>query len=327
MTLNVLWRSKTGAEAASRLAKLLDPSIQLRIETDPERALAHRGWYTVLVDGKPSAKLLDARGLERVVVPYVGVSDELRENLLERPRLELYNSHFNDAYVAQHALALLLAVANRIVPADRALRRGDWTQGGSAETASVFLEGKTCLLLGYGAIGRALAPMLLGLGLKVSAFRRQQDRDQDGLRVYGPEELLEALAGTDVLMVSLPATPETRDLLDEKAVAAFKQGAIFVNVGRGDVVDQRALYRALESRRLFGAGLDVWWTYPKTEEARKNTLPAELPFQDLDNVVLSPHRANEVQGWEEASFRDVAETLNALARGESRNQVDPEQGY
>ncbi len=326
MSLNVLWRSKTGSDVASPLSKLLDPSIQIRIETDAEKALEHRGWYTVLVDGNPSAKLLDARGLAHVIVPYVGVNDDLRENLLKRPHLKLYNSHFNDGYVAQHAVALLLAVANRVVPGDRWLRQGDWTQGGSLHPESFFLEGKTCLLLGYGAIGRALEPRLRGLGLRLSALRRTPD-DEDDLEVYGPDELEQALAQADVLVLSLPSTPETRGLLGEKAFRAMKQGGILVNVGRGDVIDQRALYAALQERRLFGAGLDVWWTYPKGEEARTRTLPAEAPFQDLDNVVLSPHRANEVAGWEEASFRDVAETLSALARGESRNRVDPEQGY
>lgn len=326
MSLNVLWRNKTGSDAARRLAEELEPDVDLRVVTDPAEAEKDRGWYQVLVDGSPSEKLLDADGLEHVVVPYAGVSERLRQMLLERPQLKAYNAHFNDAFVAQHAVALLLAVANRVVPGDRALRQGDWTQGGSEHPESLFLEGKRCLLLGYGAIGRAIEPRVRGLGMEVSAYRRNPEPDAE-LRVYGPDELREALAQAEVVIVSLPSTPATRNLLDEAALAALKPGGVVVNVGRGDVIDERALYRALESRHLFGAGLDVWWRYPRDAEARSATLPAEAPFHELDNVVLSPHRANEVHGWEEASFRDVAETLRALARGESRNRVDPEAGY
>lgn len=327
MTLTVLWRSSTGSEAAQNLQDLLDSGITLRVETEPEQALEQRGWYKVLVDGNPSEALLDAAGLEHVIVPYVGINSGLRERVLARPRLNLYNSHFNDAYVAQHAVALLLAVANRLVPADRALRRGDWTQAGSARPESLFLEDKMCLLLGYGAIGRAIETRVRGLGMQVSALRRQPDSASPTLRVYGPDELEAALAQADVVMLSLPSTPSTKGLLDAQAIGAMKRSSILVNVGRGDVVDQQALYDALERGQLFGAGLDVWWTYPKDKAGRRSTLPADLPFHDLENVVMSPHRANEVQGWEEASFRDVAATLNALARGESRNRVDPEAGY
>ena len=332
MSLNVLWCSTTGADAAAQASKGeaktasgLEPELALRVETDPDRALEHRGWYEVLVDGSPSPKLLDARGLKHVIVPFVGISDALRENLLARPRLKLYNSHFNDAFVAQHAVALLLAIANRIVPADRGLRGGDWTQGGSSTPESFFLEGKTALLLGYGAIGQALEGRLRGLGLGLSALRRNPRQDP-GMRTYGPDELHQALAGADVVIASLPATPETRGMLDAAAFGAMRTGSILVNVGRGDVVEEAALFEALRSRKLFGAGLDVWWTYPKKGE-RERTLPSSLPFHDLDNVVMSPHRANEVQGWHEASFRDVAETLNAIARGESRNRVEPSRGY
>ncbi len=325
MTLNVLWRSNLAADLVTDHSDLFDSGITVTVETDKEKA-KELSDYEVLVDGNPDAALLDAPSLQRVVVPYVGVNDALRENVTARPHLKLYNSHFNDAFVAQHAVALLLACSNRIVQADRALKQGDWRPRYEDALESVFLPGKTCLLLGYGAIGKAVETRVRGLEMRVSALRREPQKDSE-VKQYGPDELHEALGEADAVVVSLPSTPQTKNLLDEVAFRALKPGAILVNVGRGDVVDQHALYEALKSGHLFAAGLDVWWNYPKDEAERAHTLPADAPLHELPNLVMSPHRANQVRGWELASLKDVAQTLNALARGEERNRVDPSKGY
>ena len=107
----------------------------------------------------------------------------------------------------------------------------------------------------------------------------------------------------------------------------MKRGSIFINVGRADIIDQYALYDALKSGHLFGAGLDVWWNYPKGKEARKHTFPSDAPLHELTNLVMSPHRAAAVQDWQEGSFIDTAKTINAIAKGKSRNEVDPTKGY
>lgn len=325
MTLKVLWRSNLAADIVANHRDLFDTSIDLTIETDKDKAKQLHG-YEVLVDGSPDSALLDAPTLKHVVVPYVGVNDALRENVLARPHLKLYNSHFNDGFVAQHAVALLLACANRLLEADRALRQGDWRPRYDDTFESVFLPGKTCLLLGYGAIGRKVETRVRGLGMSVSALRREPNKGGE-MKEYGPDELHEALAAADAVVVSLPSTPQTKKMLDETAFEALKPGSILVNVGRGDVIDEQALYNALKSGHVFAAGLDVWWNYPKEEADRAHTFPADAPLHELPNVVMSPHRANQVQGWELASLRDVAQTLNALVSGEERNRVEPSKGY
>ncbi len=325
MSLNVLWRSNLAADLVTDHRDLFDSSVSLTVETDKDEAKKLSG-YEVLVDGNPNAALLDAPTLKHVVVPYVGVNDALRENILARPHLNLYNSHFNDAFVAQHALALLLACSNRVVEADTFLRKGDWRPRHDDAFESVFLPGKTCLLLGYGAIGRAVETRVRGLGMKVSALRREPQKGGE-VKEYGPDELHEALGEADAVVVSLPSTPQTKNLLDAAALKALQPGGILVNVGRGDVVDQHALYDVLKSQHLFAAGLDVWWNYPKDESDRAHTPPADAPLFELPNVVLSPHRANQVQGWAFESLKDVSRTLNALVQGEERNRVDPDKGY
>ena len=326
MPLSALWRSTLAADLVPKHPDLFDDTIHVSVETDKAQVGEKLQTAHVLVDGNPDAAMLDAPELEHVVVPYVGINDELRKNMLERPHLKLYNSHFNDAFVAQHAVALLLTCANRIIEADAPMRQGKWPPRRDDKLLSFSLSGKTCLLLGYGAIGRELEPRLRGLGLDLAVLKRSKS-GAEHLTVYGPDKLHEALGAADVIIASLPSTPDTKNMLDAVAFSAMRPGSILINVGRGDVINQYALYDALESGHLFGAGIDVWWTYPKGEDTKKNTPPSEAPLHTLTNLVMSPHRAAQYQDWELTSLKDVAKTLNAIAKGDIRNLVKVDKGY
>ena len=326
--LNVLWRSRNTARAIEEaLATSSVPrGLRVRVVTDLEKAEADKDWPTVLVDGNPSATLLAGTGLTTVVVPYAGVSADLRSAALAHPRLRVRNSHYNAKMVAQHATALLLAVANRIIPADAALRRGDWGTTGTQANLGVDLTDKRALLLGHGSIGRALAPMLQSLGLSLVAFTRS-GKTTDGIVAVGPERWRDELSSADVVICTLPGTPETIGLVGAPELASLHERAIVVNVGRGPVIDEDALYLALAEGRLFGAGLDVWYRYPEDRHSRSSTLPATRPFHELANVVMSPHRADEVEGWQRHAVTDVLATLQDVKAGGSRNLVDLDRGY
>jgi len=326
--LRVIWRARETAAALDELlaAGGVPSGIDVRLLTDLAAAELEKDWADALVDPSGRESLLDGANLRTVVVPYAGVPDRLRRAALERRHLTVRNSHYNGTMVAQHAAALLLAVANRVVYADGLLREGNWGDKGEAHNLGVNLVGKRALLLGYGTIGRALGPILRSLGLDVTAFTRS-GRAPDGVTVVGPDGWRTALGTADVVVSSLPATPETIGLVGEAELAAMPRGAIVVNVGRGPVIDEGALYRALRSGHLFGAGLDVWYRYPEDRAGRAETLPASEPFHRLDSVVMSPHRADEVSGWQRHAVADVLETLQDVLRGGRRNVVDLVGGY
>ncbi|MBS3933588.1 MAG: hypothetical protein KGZ35_04465 [Truepera sp.] len=328
MPLTVLWSSRFNAAHAQNLIPLLSPDITLLVESDRDKLSPYLNDIDLLIDGQPTEAMLDAPHLKHLLVPWAGIPPEVRQGVLKRPHLRLYNSHYNAAFVAYHAVALLLACACRLIEADQALRRGDWGPRYDQAFTSLYLPGQTCLLLGYGAIGREAARLLRGLGLKLTALKRHATSPDAWLEeVFTPPQLHEALASADAVVVSLPHTPATEGLLDAKAFAAMKPGSLLVNVGRGPVIDQHALYAALTDGTLAAAGLDVWWRYPENEAARSHTFPADAPLHELPNVVLSPHRSNAVRGETAALLHDIAATLNALARGEARNQVNPQHGY
>ena len=146
--------------------------------------------------------------------------------------------------------------------------------------------------------------------------------------VQPPHLLDQLLPRIAVLIITLPITSETEALIGAKQLSAMIPGGILVNVGRGPIVDQAALYQALKDHSLSAAGLDVWYNYPDTAEDREDTPPADYPFHELDNVVMSPHRGGGSKGTEQLRMEHLAELLNSLHNGTpTQNQVDIEAGY
>lgn len=327
MSLHVHLLQTPQAEDLQRLQPQLDPAVILTTGSDlPDPAEFH-----VLISGSAKREHLAASPqLHTVIVPWAGIPVALRDLLrVEFPQLALYNLHHNAPPVAELAMALLLAAAKRIVPLDQALRRDDWTPRYEPSRA-MLLEGKTALVLGYGAIGRLVARACRGLGMQVLATRRspQTASDEYAHEIHSSAALPDLLPRVHALIICLPLTPETEGLLGEKELRLLPAGAVLVNIGRGPIVQEQALYEALRDGHLGAAGLDVWYNYPQDEESRSQTPPSNYPFHELDNVVLSPHRGGSTMETGRLRMAALAELLNALARGEEpANRVDLQRGY
>ena len=278
----------------------------------------------------PDEAIVAAAGdLRLIQVPWTGV-DRLDAGMLGRYDVPVCNSHSNAVAVAEYAVAMTMALAKRLALHDRSLRRGEWRRPGATERfrPPMLLRGGRALVLGYGAIGREVATMLDGLAMRVEAVNtRGADEPPAPLRRLttladaGP-----AIAEADVVVLALPLTRSTRGLVDADLLAAMRPSALLVNISRGEVVDEEALYRALRDRRIAGAAIDTWYRYPTRD--RPQTLPSErFPFHELDNLLLSPHRAGFLAG-ELPHLDDAIDNLNRLAEGrELRNVVDLEAGF
>lgn len=320
------------------LLRRLDPAplAHLRAALDAQVQITHgpdlpaAADYHILVAGRPQREHLTASlNLRALIIPWAGLADSTRELMREFPAVAVHNLHHNAVPVAEMVITLMLAAAKFIVPMDRSLRRHDWTPR-YRPNPSVLLEGKTALVLGYGAIGQRVAHLCRGLGMTVIATRRNVatllPHSPDD--VYPSEALHRLLPRADVLLICLPHTPETTALIGERELALLPSGAILVNIGRGPIVDEAALYCALRDGTLHAAGLDVWYHYPADEAARSHTPPSVYPFHELDNVVMSPHRAGGSDETEMRRMTHLAALLNAAARGEAMpNRVDLEAGY
>jgi phosphoglycerate dehydrogenase-like enzyme len=318
---------------------LVDPSDQLF--RDLLRPLLHDGvalhWgpdirpehdIEILVFGVPERKHLDlCPHLKALVIPWSGLPGRTRELLSEYPQIAVHNLHHNAAAVAEAAVTLMLCAAKGTVNHDRKLRRGDWRPR-YADPDMLLLQGKTALVLGYGAIGSRIAALCLGLGLNVHAVRRTGRPDRAGLiTVHPPDDLQRLLPRTQVLFVTVPLTDATKGFIGRRELSLLPAGAILVNVARGRIVDEAALYETLHEKRI-SAGLDVWYRYPESAELRSHTPPSAFPFGNLDNVVMTPHLAEHTRDTERLRAEALAATLNAAAQGDPLpNRVDLKLGY
>lgn len=311
-------------EALARLRAALLPDVTLSFGPEPPDPPV----YEVLVAGRPSRALITASPrLRALVIPFAGLPAVTRELMRDHPSIAVHNLHHNAIPTAEMAVGLLLAAARLIVPADRALRQGDWRPR-YAPLPAVILAGETALIVGYGAVGGRVGAACRALGMGVIGIRRREHDPANG--IYLPAALPELLPRARALVICAPGTEATEGLVGAAELARLPRGAVLVNVGRGDIVDPHALYEALRSGHLHAAGLDVWYTYPPDEAAHAATFPAEVPLHELDNVVLSPHRggAGGHPAVERLRMAALAETLNAAARGEPLpGRVDLEEGY
>ena len=305
---------------------LLDDDINV---TEGEQ-IPEKADFDILIHPSPSKDWLEAsKKLVAIVNPWAGISENTLKILRSYPGITLHNLHHNNFNTAELGLALLLAAAKCLIPMDKALRRNDWTPR-YAETKAILLRGRTALILGFGEIGQALGTYCLGLGMKVLAIKKHPETYQGNnhIKVYSSDELQHLLPSADVLLITLPLTQETENLIDKKEIGLMPKDSILVNIGRGPIVNQFALYDALINGHLRAAGSDVWYNYPKSREERSHTPPAELPFGELDNFVLSPHRGGMVEKVEKQRAEALAKLLNSANRGqEIPNKVDLSAGY
>ena len=320
-TLNVHLLTEFDEQVVTDLRTALDANVNL---TAGDISTINAS-YHILIAGVLERKHLTASDrLHTLIIPWAGLPVKTRELMQEFPHIAVHNLHHNAAPAAEMAITLMLAAAKRIVPIDRALRKGDWTPR-YEDQSSPLLDGKTALILGYGAIGKRIAATCRALGMNVLATKREVENEADFVRPA--ESLLELLPQCHLLFVCLPFTPDTEGSIDAEALATLPDGATIVNVARGPIIDETALYEELRSGRI-QAGLDVWYEYPKEVENRPKTQPSKYPFHELDNVAMTPHLGGHSDDTERRRIEGLAELLNAAARGESLpNRVDIELGY
>jgi D-3-phosphoglycerate dehydrogenase len=221
-----------------------------------------------------------ARRLKCVARHGVGVDNIDVEAATRRGLPVCFAPGANTESVAEHAILLMLAVGKRTAYLDREVRRGRWWD---LRTLEFFeLNGKSVGLIGLGRIGSRVAELAQAFGMKVFAHDPFIGPEEMKRRGVTPMERGELLKSCDIISLHLPFLPENKKLLGAREFEIMKEGAILINTGRGGLVDEEALYSALKSGRLFGAGLDV--TDPEPPSAQNRLL-------SLDNVIFSPHTA------------------------------------
>lgn len=248
----------------------------------------------------------------------VGLERSLFPELVESPVVLTNGVGVFSGPLAEFVLAAILYFAKDLRRMIRNQVAGVWEP-----FDVVSVAGQTLGIVGYGDIGRAVAARVHPLGMTIHALKRhaappgQQDKLID--RIYTPDRRLEMLSLCDYVVVAAPLTEETRGIISEREFAVMKANTVVINVGRGPVIDEDAMIRALSTRRIKGAALDVFDEEP---------LPSDHPFYKLENVLLSPHCADHTPDWLENAVYLFIDQLERFRGGKPLlNVVRKELGY
>lgn len=210
--------------------------------------------------------------------------------------------------MAEHVLAMALALLKRLPQNHAKLASGIWDQ-----SLTRWLRGSTCGILGFGGIGRAVGRRMHALGAHVHAINTSGTTDEPVAFAGTLDDLDRVLGDSDVVVLSLPLTRRTRGIMGRRELALMKPEAVLVNVGRGDLVDEDALYEHLRDNPGFSAAVDTWWGEP----FRQHRFQVDRPFFELPNLLGSPHNSGLAPGVLEEAVAAAAANIARFLRGEA----------
>jgi phosphoglycerate dehydrogenase-like enzyme len=311
--------------------------LVLASESDPQLAMLGNVPH---ITGSTFSAFANAVSNAEVILHWTGSRETLREVFLASPKVRWVHSRnagldnllfpelvespipltngsgvFSQS-LGEFALAAILYFAKDFPRMLRNQKSQRWEQFDVDEIA-----GQTVGIVGYGDIGRAVATRAKAMGMNVFALKRHAPTQGDPIidQFYAPPQIHKMLAACDYVVMAAPLTSETRHMISDAEFAAMKPSAIVINVGRGPVIDQAALLRALAEKKIRGAGLDVFEHEP---------IPAGDPIWSLDNVLISPHTADHTSTWLHDAMQFFIEQYQRFSKGEPlENVVNKHLGY
>ena len=211
--------------------------------------------------------------------------------------------------IAEHALAMALALCKRLPQQHRRLQQGVFDQFSDTGT----LRGKTAAILGFGGIGKACADLLRAFEIRIHAVNRTGRTDYPVEHCSTLLDLEGVLRVADLVVISLPLTRETRGLLGKRELGWLKDDVILINVARGEIIEEEALYEFLVAHPEAQAGIDAWWIEP----FRHGRFRTEYPFLELPNVLGSPHNSWRASGWEPVALQRACDNIARYIAGQA----------
>ena len=263
-----------------------------------------------------------AKNLKWIHSPAAAVHQLMFPELINSSVVVTNSREVHGPVVAEHAIALVLALAKRLPQAMRYQIKKEWAQETlwHERPRPREISGASVAVIGMGGIGREFTARAKALGMRVLAVRENPQKGTSGAdAVYGTAQLDEVLSQADYVLLCTPVTPGTTGLMNQARLAQMKPDAYLLNVGRGPLIDEKAVIAALRSRSIAGAALDVFEEEP---------LPADSPFWDLDNVLITPHTAAVTECLWDRHYQLISENLKRFLQGRSLlYEVDKHSGY
>jgi phosphoglycerate dehydrogenase-like enzyme len=244
-------------------------------------------------------------------------------DLTALPRgVSVCNAFGHETAIAEYILMVMLVWSHHLreIEADfrtRSSWRASWVQSGPPHGE---ILGSTVGIVGLGRVGREVARRAAAFGCRVIAANRSPRPPGDSVeRLYPLSELDDMLPSCDFVVLCTALGPETEGMIDARRLALMKRSAFLINIARGAVLDEDAVYIALRDRNIGGAALDVWWQYPNVAEPERR--PSRHPFHELPNVIMTPHCSGWTEGMVARRWAEVASNINRFVRGEPLQNI------
>ena len=288
---------------------------------DEEHLLSLCSDVQIIIGWRPTRELLEkAVRLKLFINPGAGVQHlvSLFKEINQTKSVLLVNGHGNAYFTAQHGVALLLSLTNKIIPHHLWMKEGKWRLG-DKQAKSIPLKYRKIGLLGYGHVNKQIHKMLSGFIDQIEILRND----------YGElTELHEFLKRIDILICAVPFTSKTKNLIKAEELNLVGKNGILINLSRGQVINEKDLFNALKEKLIHSTAIDVWYDYDPVPDEDDRKYPFHYPFHELDNIILSPHRAaspfDDLKRWDE-----VIENISRYAECDTKfiNVVDLDKEY
>lgn len=267
-----------------------------------------------MVSGRPDSRLPYLPKLEMFQIPFAGYDwitpDELPAGCT------FCNAYEHEPAIAEYLLLGMLEWEIGLCRVSSRFREKSW-EGRTAGAGPTHgeLKGKTVGILGYGHIGREVARRAAAFDMRIAAIASSPKPAEEGVDWLGTQkDLGRLLSESDYLVICCPLNDQTQDLVNARAFESMKPNAVILNVARGPIVNEEALFQALKSKSIGGAIIDVWYQYPSLDTP--SVQPSAFPFHELENIIMTPHNSGWTEETIDRRWRFVASNLDRLARGE-----------
>jgi phosphoglycerate dehydrogenase-like enzyme len=314
--LKIVFHGANACNFQEGFAKILGLDVEIRSLSDSLDGVLEYEDYSnadVIIGTKLDGQLPAPKALRLYHAPAAG-TDAIDVNCLPA-NAQLCNCFGHEDAIAEYVMAALLRPHVPLELADQGLRKGQWSYwAGRPNALRTELGGQRLGLLGYGHIGKAVAKRAKAFGMSVNVANRSTVKDPLVDQCFGLNDLFAFAASSDVIVVSLPHTQQTEGIVNADFIDAMTPHAVLINVGRGPVVDEKALFDALKQKRIKGAVIDTWYQYPNAQ--RPECPPSQFDFSSLDNVLMTPHMSGWTAGMLSRRQVTIADNIRRMVKGQ-----------
>jgi phosphoglycerate dehydrogenase-like enzyme len=321
--MKALFLGNVAADTANGIRDRLPSGLSVEILGDPQQLMrlpeAAAG-ADILVTNHWRAEYPSAPRVKLVQSVATGI--ELIDLAALPSRVTVCNAFGHETAIAEYILMVMLVWSHRFREIEGDFRtrsswQPSWVQSGAPHGE---ILGSTVGIVGLGRVGHEVARRAAVFGCRIIAANRSAREPGWGIeQVFPLSELDDMLPECDYVVLSTALGPETEGLIDARRLALMKTSAFLVNIARGAVVDEDAIYSALRDRTIGGAALDVWWRYPDATDPERR--PSRYPFHQLPNVIMTPHCSGWTEGMVARRWAEVAGNINRFVRGEPLQNV------